>query len=208
MEDTIETCPKPYSWMNPKLAVESTDKYGGMQRRSETGETFEYVGGFGRGVFARQKVRKDEVLFVMGGYILTIADEDALEDGLSDKPIELSVDFSIGPRSPLDLPRMPQHYVNHSCDPNSGFDGQIIIVAMRDIEVDEEITYDYAMIMISNENSKSYFSFDCKCGSDLCRRIIRESDWQIGDLQRRYQGYFSHAVAKLIAANTRELNEI
>lgn len=187
-----------FSWMSPKLIVKATSKYGGNHVRARTGLGFEMQDGVGMAVFAEHQIKKDEVLFVMGGYILTIDDEDSLPEGVEDKPIELSRDFSIGPRSLADLPRMPQHYVNHSCNPNSGFDGQIFLVAMRDIEVGEEITYDYAIVMIPNESSRSYFSFDCLCGHGACRGKVTEHDWQRQDLQERYRGYFSHSVEKLI----------
>jgi hypothetical protein len=156
-----------FSWMNPKLEIRKTGKYGSMVvRAKEAGrpEGYSFVPGEGYGVFARDEIEKDEVLFVMGGYILTIADENALADGISDKPIEISEHFSIGPRSGEDIARMPQHYVNHSCDPNAGFDGQIFMLAMQPICEGEEIVYDYAMIMHPSPASDSYFSFECMCG--------------------------------------------
>jgi hypothetical protein len=190
-----------FSWISPKLVVKPTLKYGGNHVRAQTGPGFEMQDGLGMAVYAEHEIKKDEVLFVMGGYILTIEDEDTLPEGVEDKPIELSCDFSIGPRGLADLPKMPQHYVNHSCSPNSGFDGQIFLVAMRDIEVEEEITYDYAMIMIPNDRSSSYFSFDCLCGQTACRGKVTEHDWQRQDLQERYHGYFTHGVAKLISGS-------
>jgi hypothetical protein len=160
-----------YSWMNPALTIRETGRYG-------------------NGVFARQLLKKDEVLFVMGGYILTIDDENALTGAVADKPIEISDQFSIGPRSPSDIPLMPQHYVNHSCEPNAGFHGQIFMVAMRDIVIGEEIAFDYAMVMCSNPDSSSYFTMDCLCGRATCRGVIAEDDWQRPELQTRYDGYF------------------
>lgn len=94
---------RPFSWMNPKLEIRATDKYGSG----------------GKGVYALEDIEKDAVLFVMGGYILSIEDENTLRGVVADKPIELSPNFSIGPLRPSDLDRMPQHWVNHSCDPNS-----------------------------------------------------------------------------------------
>lgn len=85
---------------------------------------------------------------------------------------------------------MPQLFVNHSCDPNAGFNGQIFMVAMRDIKKDEEIVYDYAMLMHANKRSNSYFKMKCKCGSKMCRGFITENDWKISELQKRYDGYF------------------
>jgi uncharacterized protein len=160
-----------FSWMNPKLEVRDTKKYG-------------------KGVFAKKDIKKGEMLIVMGGYILTIQDENNLKGVVADKPIEISNEFSIGPRSASDLKLMPQHYVNHSCNPNAGFNGQIFMVSMMPIKKGEEICYDYAMVMNSNSESNSYFTFKCKCASKNCRETIAEDDWKKKDLQKRYNGYF------------------
>jgi len=168
--------------MNPKLEIRATDKYGSG----------------GKGVYALEDIEKDAVLFVMGGYILSIEDENTLRGVVADKPIELSPNFSIGPLRPSDLDRMPQHWVNHSCDPNVGFDGQIFMVAMRAIQKHEEILYDYGMVMHPNPNSSSYFSMRCLCGSPQCRGTITEDDWQRPELQARHDGYFQHFLQKKI----------
>jgi hypothetical protein len=160
-----------FSWMNPKIEIRDTAKYG-------------------KGVFAKEPLSKDETLFVMGGHILSIEDENNLGDGVDDKPIEISEDYSIGPRSPEDMPLMPQHYTNHSCNPNAGFKGQMFMVAMKEIQPGEEITFDYAMIIHSNPNSTCYFKMECGCGEPNCRKIIDEEGWKLPDLQKRYDGYF------------------
>ncbi|MDO8486172.1 MAG: SET domain-containing methyltransferase [Candidatus Staskawiczbacteria bacterium] len=141
-----------FSWMNSKLEVRDTKKYG-------------------KGVFAKENLKKDETLFVMGGYILDIEGENRLKGFSEDKPIEISEDFSFSPLSSKDIELMPQHYVNHSCEPNAGWHGQVFMVAMRDIKKGEEIVYDYAMIIASNEYSKSYFKMKCNCGTKNCRKI-------------------------------------
>jgi len=161
-----------YSWMNPKLEIRETGK-------------------IGKGVFVKDgPIEKGEMLFVMGGSILTIEDENQLRGVVADKPIEISEHFSIGPRNAAELKRMPQHYVNHSCNPNAGFKGQIFMVTMRQITAAEEITYDYAMTMHSSPESTSFFTMDCQCGQPNCRGLITEDDWQRPELQRRYDGYF------------------
>lgn len=160
-----------FSWMNPKLEVRQTDRYG-------------------RGVFAKELVAKGEMLFVMGGYILTTEDDNALRGEVADKGIEISEKFMIGPRSPEDLERMPEHYVNHSCDPNAGFKGQIIMVALRKILASEEVTYDYAMVSFPDPESNTFFRMECLCGSRHCRGWFAEDDWEIPELQERYSGYF------------------
>ena len=82
-------------------------------------------------------------------------------------------------------------FFNHSCDPNSGFKGQVFLVAMRDIIAGEEITFDYGMTVAESVGSDMIFAMDCSCGSPRCRKKITEQDWMLPDLQLRYKGYFS-----------------
>lgn len=55
---------------------------------------------------------------------------------------------------------------NHSCAPNTRFEG-LDVVAARAIAKGEELTLDYATFM--NENGEP---FDCHCGSSMCRGTI------------------------------------
>lgn len=192
--------PKLFSWMNPKLEVRTTGKYGvaNLPHAENGRKIYKNKLGLGNAIFANKEIKKNEILFVMGGYILSIEDENNLKGIIADKPIEISKNFSIGPRKTSDLPRMPQHYVNHSCNPNAGFDGQIFMVAMRTIKKDQEVTYDYAMVMCPNKESDSLFTFSCLCGSKNCREVISENDWKNSELQSRYNGYFQHYLQKQI----------
>lgn len=181
-----------FSWLNPSLEIKITNKYPGELRSyfKEGKKFYRKTKSISKGIFAKEKIKKGSVLVVMGGNILTIEDENKLEGIVCDKPIEISENFSISPLKKSDIPKMPQHYINHSCNPNSGFWGQIFIVAMRNIELGEEIVYDYAMIMHPNKSSNSSFSFECSCGHKECRKIIKETDWTNKSLQKKYDGYF------------------
>jgi D-alanine-D-alanine ligase len=55
---------------------------------------------------------------------------------------------------------------NHSCDPNTAFDG-LNVFAVRNIIKDEELTLDYAQFL--DENMEP---FQCQCGSANCRGLI------------------------------------
>ena len=55
---------------------------------------------------------------------------------------------------------------NHSCDPNTAFDG-LNVFAVRNIIKDEELTLDYALFL--DENMEP---FQCRCGSASCRGLI------------------------------------
>ncbi len=74
----------------------------------------------------------------------------------------------------------PDWYMNHSCTGNVGFDEVGDFIALRSIEVDEELTYDYALA-----ESSPKFELSCRCGEDNCRKIITGNDWKdkniIGD---------------------------
>jgi len=170
------------SWMNPKLEVRDTKKYG-------------------KGVFSTADLKKDEILFVMGGYVLDIDGENRLKGFPEDKGIEISEDFSFCPPRPSDIKLMPQHYVNHSCEPNTGWKGQLFMVAMKNIKKGYEIVYDYAMIICSNKNSNNYFKMDCFCGSKNCRKVIDEEGWKNPKLQKKYKGYFQWYLEEKIRKN-------
>lgn len=69
----------------------------------------------------------------------------------------------------------PARLINHSCDPNSEAiqDGKrIFLQALRDIEVDEEITFDYGF------DIDCYEDHPCRCGSAKCFGYIVGRDYQ------------------------------
>jgi hypothetical protein len=76
--------------------------------------------------------------------------------------------------------------VNHSCEPTLGFAGEITLVALRDIEAGEQLTFDCATC-----DSQPYDEFECECGSSACRIKVTGEDWMRPDLQVRYRGNFS-----------------
>lgn len=66
---------------------------------------------------------------------------------------------------------MPMHMTNHSCDPNASFNDNAVLVAIRDIAADEEITYDY----LPHPVPASPWNFECLCGASNCRGWISVS---------------------------------
>jgi hypothetical protein len=91
--------------------------------------------------------------------------------------------------------REPGDSINHSCEPNCGMRNATTIVAMRDIAVGEELTFDYAM-----SDASDYDEFDCNCGTALCRGRVRADDWQLETLRHRYTGFFSPYIQRKIYA--------
>ena len=55
---------------------------------------------------------------------------------------------------------------NHSCDANCAMEG-LNMLAVRDIQLDEELTLDYAYFL-----DKTMEPFQCNCGAKNCRGMI------------------------------------
>ncbi|MFK8186308.1 MAG: SET domain-containing protein-lysine N-methyltransferase [Phormidesmis sp.] len=91
--------------------------------------------------------------------------------------------------------------VNHSCGPNCGIKvnatGAHDFVAMKEITVGEEITFDYVM----RNYSIDYFPANCMCGADTCRGKI--TGWK--DLpemtKKKYEGFVAPYLYELDAVS-------
>jgi uncharacterized protein len=69
-------------------------------------------------------------------------------------------------------------FINHSCDPNcetEEINGKVWIMAIRDIQADEELTYDY--YLYDGGDDEAY----CNCGSKNCRKSMYSPE----ELRRR-----------------------
>jgi SET domain-containing protein len=129
---------------------------------SERFEVKDAETGTGRGLFARQTIRKGEfILEYKGKRIPTKAADELSSRYLFELDEQWTVD---GPPS-----RNTAGYINHACVPNAeaqieaGTDERdhINIYALRDIQPDEEVTIDYG---------QEYFDefikpVGCKCGA-------------------------------------------
>ena len=149
----------------------------------------------GRGVVAIEDIAKDETVAIKSGHIVNARQLEKISLQVGDFALQISEDFYLSPGSPEEVDDMTV-FINHSCDPNVGFLGQIIYVAMRDIKAGEELCHDYSM-----ERSDSY-RLECRCGSSLCRHQVTGDDWQLPELQQRYGRYFSIYLRQKIDAGT------
>lgn len=133
------------------------------------------------GLFAKEAVAKGEIITVYMGQLINGEALAQLPPTEQVHILQIEEDLYIAPYESEDA-----HLVNHSCDPNVGFNGQVVTIALRDIEAGEEICFDYAMC-----DGSPYDEFQCLCGSEQCRKTIRGSDWSIPELWDRYGRYFS-----------------
>lgn len=138
----------------------------------------------GRGLFAVEPIGAGEVVAVKGGHLLERAAVEALPPDLFQTEIQITDDLHLAATSPEERDAV-MLFLNHSCAPNVGFAGSIVLVAMRAVDRGEELTVDYAMFDTIGE------AMTCNCAAAGCRQVITGRDWQRPDLQARYAGYFS-----------------
>lgn len=143
----------------------------------------------GCGVYAREKIRRGELVSMWGGKIVERKQLDPSMLRFTQRVLQIDEDLFLLTAEE----REPNDCFNHSCDPNLGFFGQIGLVALRDIEPGEELTFDYAM-----SDGSPYDEFECHCGSALCRGKVTGDDWKLPELWKKYDGYFSPYLARRI----------
>ncbi len=82
------------------------------------------------------------------------------------------------------LMQPPERFINHRCDPNTyirTIAGDRHVVALRDIQPGDEITYDYCV------NGDGDTEWSCACGSPACRKRHMSGFFHLPeDVQARY----------------------
>jgi SET domain-containing protein len=138
----------------------------------------------GRGLVAVAPIGQGEIVAIKGGHIVDTARLNSLPDRLQNSEVQIAAGFHLVALDESEYEPV-MLFINHSCEPNVGFAGNIVLVAMRDVSPGEELTTDYALFDDYDGE------MNCRCGTPSCRRTIGGRDWQRTDLQRRYGGYFS-----------------
>ena len=131
-----------------------------------------------RGLFASKNIKKGTKIIYYTGKIITKKQTENNPKFDNDKAIYL---FNLNNRYDLDgdFVYNTARLINHSCDPNCEVEGKglkLWISSIKDINKNEELTYDYGFSFDEN-----YKDFPCKCGSkNCCGYIVREgSRWRI-----------------------------
>ena len=144
-----------------------------------------YAGDTGRcglGIFTAKPFRKGDPIIVDldGDYY----DQVVSYGELQEFGINLDLTFQVG----VDAYKLPtgslEDFTNHSCDPNTGIklvSRGTIIIALRDIDAHEELTYDYSTYL-----NNPYEVMNCVCGSSKCRGVIGNFKSLPTELKRKY----------------------
>ena len=136
---------RPHSFLSPKCEVHSTPDRGGHT------------------VVACEPITKGELIVVWSGTLVTGEELNDMPQTVRRYSLQVEENQYLVSLSDCE----PPDYVNHSCEPNSGLSGQIALVAMRDIQIGEEVCFDYAM-----SDTMPYDEFECLCGAPNCRGTI------------------------------------
>jgi uncharacterized protein len=154
------------------------------------------------GVLVAAPIAAGEKLMEFGGQRITKHDAD-------EGPYRVRSIWAIGEDAYLALPETDtapslDENLNHSCDPSAWLEGDVTLVARRDIAAGEEITLDQGTWNF-DESEYTVDAEDCTCGAPACRVRLTENDWQNPELQARYRGHFHPMVEALIAQRNRKV---
>jgi hypothetical protein len=147
----------------------------------------------GRGLVAVAPIAADELVAIKGGHIVTTAALRSLPERLQNSEVQIAGGFHVATVEDAGYEPV-MLFINHSCEPNVRFAGNIVLVAMRGISPGEELTSDYALF----DNYDGMMR--CQCATPSCRGTIGGRDWQRPDLQRKYGSYFSSYLLHRLAS--------
>jgi SET domain-containing protein len=148
----------------------------------------------GRGLVAVAPIGAGEVVAIKGGHIINTATLNSLPERLRDSDIQIADGFHLAALEEAEFEPV-MLFLNHSCEPNVGFCGNTVLVAMRDIAAGEELATDYALFDDYDGEMQ------CRCQTSSCRGTIGGRDWQRPELQRKYGSYFSAYLLRRFAGD-------
>ena len=128
-------------------------------------------------------ISSGEVVAVKGGHIVTTQALAALADPLPNSEIQIADGLHLVALSPEEYEPV-MLFINHSCEPNVGFAGNVVLVAMT-------TSFRAGNLPPTTRCLTTTTVLTCNCGAASCRGVIGGHDWRRPELQDRYRGYFS-----------------
>jgi len=152
----------------------------------------------GLGLFATKDIAKGEIISVFGGKIYTSSEIDRLPEtsNIVNVVTQVNEDFFIGPLD--DSQNEWGYYINHSCDPNCKIYRSILLIAIKDVGVGDEITFDYA------HSHNKLLDFKCNCKSVNCRKFIANNDYDNENYQKNNYKYFTEWIKEKIMSSKKK----
>ncbi len=124
----------------------------------------------GYGIFAKQNIKKGEIVFKQEATAQPIVTRRFIEKNWTHDQVREFERYAypISDEVYILWDNDPQKWApqNHSCAPNTGYDG-LNLIALCNIKSDDELTLDYQELLDDTMDA-----FACKCCSKNCRKII------------------------------------
>ncbi len=127
----------------------------------------------GLGVFTKKQIKKSEKILKFSGPIITRCQITG-KKALHGYPIQIEDNKYIDTKKPGVL-------INHSCNPNVGIKNDKMLIAIKNIYIDEEIRFDYSTTMDEDD-----WTMKCKCHKKNCRKIIKDFKYLPKSTQSKY----------------------
>ncbi len=174
----------------PKFLVEDGHRFAPTQHKQWFGvEVRELKKGY-RAAFAAEHIPKGSTIFQEGGTVLS---------SVADVPWEMAYPVLITDSlylAPTDFNKPDAGcFLNHHCESNVARIGGLVTVAKKEIFPGTELTLDYATLIAGLDN----WTLNCECGSPVCRKIIKGTDWQNPILARAlWMEWLPHIQRKIL----------
>mgnify|MGYP003952485609 CR=1 FL=1 len=126
--------------------------------------------GMSQGIYAIEPIHKGSIVWAPEENAQILSWTAICNLPKSQKESFLKYGFQCGDdqfSNPCDISR----HINHSCNPNCGWNPYFRLVAIKDILASEQATYDY-----SSNDFDIPFRFECNCQELNCRLIISNRD--------------------------------
>jgi len=171
----------------------------------------------GKGLYATKLIKKGEVVWKDSNCwqtgIALSTNEVYKTLSFDEQKVFVNFSYQIGHDQYLGITtveaaeRDASNYWNHSCDANTKFVNDFLMVASRDIQLGEEVTMDYGIFTTvewEGEIKKiaAPQQIKCLCGAAKCRGRVSKDDWKLPELREKYKGAFPSFIQEMIDAES------
>jgi uncharacterized protein len=146
----------------------------------------------GKGIFASKVIKRGEIISYFKGEKYKITNQSK-QDALANPNW-----IAVGKNTWMDT-NPPLRFTNHSCNPNASIKGKVTLVALRNIQKNEEVTIDYSI----TEGDPRWF-MKCLCGEKKCRKVVSSVQSLPYEIYKRYLPFvprFTQSLYKKLIQN-------
>lgn len=145
----------------------------------------------GKGIFAGEEIHKgDRIQYIKGERIKNVVKSKEESEAIANW-------IGVSRKFWMNTDGTPFRFINHSCDPNAAIMGTKTVVALRNINKDDEITIDYSM----SDADPYWEGIHCHCGTKNCRKEIRTICTVPPEVFKKHMPYVSRHFQRVYLRN-------